>query len=364
MEKNLLDVKNNKTFIKIKGKKFIDQCLNQQYNDFLFDINIKPVISTIIPVYNSEKYVRNSICSIQNQDYLNFEIILIDDFSTDDSYNIIKGIQKFDKRIKVIKNKKNKGSLYSRSIGVLISNGEYIFSLDNDDMFFSQDIFKSILKFANNYGFDIVGFRAFQVSNYTKNIEKIRSLYDYNQYHKYIIVYQPQLSSWLLKLNGKFHIHDVTIWAKCIKSKIYKEATIKLGRERYSNYVSWGEDTAINFIIFNIAKSFVFIHKYGIIHLDSISTASYIKNKNIKLFGEIFYADILYDFSKNNSDKNYAVLAIYHAKRNFKINKYVNNTNLNYFKSVLIKILNSQYISIDNKKKIQNDFKSFFNKYL
>jgi len=360
-ENTLINIVHNKTLIKMMGKKFIDNCLNQQNITKLFNFNMKPTISTIIPVYNAEKQIFNSICSIQNQDFINFEIILIDDFSTDNSFKIIEDLQKMDKRIKMLKNKKNMGSLYSRSIGVLMSNGDYIFGLDNDDMFFSNDVYKFFLKFAQNYDFDIVGFRAFQTSNYKKGIEKITDLYDYKQYPKNIIVYQPQLSTWLLSRNGKFFIHDMTVWAKCIKSKIYKEATIKLGEKRYSNFVSWGEDTIINFIIFNIAQSFTFIHKYGIIHLNNISTASYRMSKEIKLFGEIFFVDILYDFSKNNSDKNYAVFGAYNAKKNFKIDKFVNNTNLIYFKFILIKILNSQYISIENKIKIQNDFKSFFN---
>lgn len=357
----LMNIEHNKTLIKKNGKKFIDKCLNRENTTKIFNFDSKPIISTIIPVYNAEKHIFNSICSIQNQDFINFEIVLVDDSSIDNSFKIIKGLQKFDKRIKILKNKKNMGSLYSRSIGILMSNGDFIFGLDNDDMFFSNDIYKFFLKFAQNYDFDIIGFRAFQTSNYKNNFEKITDLYDYKQYPKSIIIYQPQLSTWLISRNGKFFIHDMTVWAKCIKSKIYKEATIKLGEKRYSNFVSWGEDTIINFIIFNIAQSFIFIHKYGIIHLNNISTASYRMPKEIKLFGEIFFVDILYDFSKNNSDKNYAVFGAYNAKKNFKINQFDNSKNLIYFKFILIKILNSQYISIDNKIKIQKDFKSFFN---
>ena len=319
-----------------------------------------PIISSIIPVFNSEKTIASSICSIQNQDFSGFEIILIDDFSTDNSYQIILDLQKLDSRIKIIKNKKNMGSLYSRSIGALMSNGEYIFGLDNDDMFFSHDIFNSILKFAKNYDFDIVGFRAFQITNYSYNHDKIIDLYNYNRYPEKIIVYQPQLSIWLITINGRFYKHDMTIWAKCIKSKIYKEAIIKLEMKRYSIFVSWEEDTIANYIIFSIAKSFIFIHKYGIIHLNNRSTASYVISRDIKLFGEIFFIDILYDFTKNNTDKNYAVFGAYNAKGNFNITQFVNNTNLKYLKSILFKIIKSQYISNYYKNKILSDFKSFF----
>ena len=318
-----------------------------------------PIVSSIIPVYNSEKTINSSICSIQNQNIKNLEIILIDDFSTDNSYKIIKNFQENDKRIILIKNKKNMGSLYSRSIGTLISKGEFIFSLDNDDMFFSNDIFKNITTIAQKYDFDIVGFRAFRIDNYKENIDKILDLYDYQHYPKNIIIYQPQLSTWLINIKGRFSLHDVTIWAKCIKSKIYKKAIITLGKEKYSNFVSWAEDTIMNFVIFIIAQSFIFIHKYGIIHLHNISTASYSMPNNIKLFGEIFFLDIIYDFS-NNYDKNYAIDMAYRIQRNFKINKFVNNTNLKYFQSILNKMEKSNYISIQNKNKIKKDFKSFF----
>ena len=296
-----------KTLIKKNGKLFIDKCLKK---DFIVRFNYlveKPLISAIIPVYNAEKTLYYSICSIQNQDITNFEIILIDDFSTDKSFKIMKKFQDIDLRIKILKNKKNMGSLFCRSIGVLISKGDYIFGLDNDDMFLSNDIFKFFVKYAQHYDFDIIGFRAFKVNNFKNGIKKMSDLYNYTDYPKDIIIHQPQLSTWIVSKNGKFYIHDMTIWAKCIKSKIYKEATIKLGKKRFSKFVSWGEDTIANFIIFNIAKSFKFIHKYGIIHLENKSTASYAMSKDIKLFGEIFFVDILYDFSKNNSDKNCAV---------------------------------------------------------
>ena len=92
-------------------------------------------------------------------------------------------------------------------------------------------------------------------------------LYNYNHYSTNIIVYQPELSYWTISNKNKFGTHDVTIWAKCIKSKIYKEAIQRFGLRKYSRFVSWAEDTIMTFIIFNIAQSFLFIHKYGIIHL-------------------------------------------------------------------------------------------------
>ena len=108
---------------------------------------------------------------------IDIEIILVNDKSKDDSLKIIKNIQKYDKRIKIslhslikkklINNQKNMGSLYSRSIGVL-------FPLDNDDMFFDDDVFNFIYEEANNFNYDIVGFKAIQANSYKARINKLK----------------------------------------------------------------------------------------------------------------------------------------------------------------------------------------------
>jgi len=87
-------------------------------------------ISVVIPVYNCEKTLKAAVRSIQNQNMTNIEIILVNDFSSDNSLSIAQNAQKNDPRIKIINNKKNMGTLFSRSIGVLSSNGKYIFHLD------------------------------------------------------------------------------------------------------------------------------------------------------------------------------------------------------------------------------------------
>ena len=312
--------KENKTEVLLKGKEFIDKCLKRQHITQNNGIILKPKISAIIPVYNSEKTIYSSICSIQNQNYTNFEIILIDDFSNDNSPIIIKHLKEKDERIKIISNHKNMGSLYSRNIGVLMAKGRYIFGLDNDDLFFLNDIFYFILNIAEKYDFDIIGFKAIRIANYEDNIEQMKDLYNYNQYSTNIIVFQPELSTWIISKKNKFKTHDVTIWAKCIKSTIYKEAIKKIELRKYSLFVSWAEDTIMNFIIFNVAKSFLFIHKYGIIHLHNKTTASFTMGKDIKLFGELFLLDIIYNLSKNRKNKYYAIMGAYRIKRRFEIN--------------------------------------------
>ena len=118
-----------------------------------------PIASAVIPIYNSQNYITRAIRSIQNQNIKDIEIILINDYSTDGSLSLITEMQKEDKRIKIINNKKNLGILYSRCIGTLSAKGKYIFPLDNDDMFLDQDIFSVITNIAEKGFFDIVEFK-------------------------------------------------------------------------------------------------------------------------------------------------------------------------------------------------------------
>ena len=86
----------------------------------------------------------------------NIEIILINDFSNDNTLKIVENIQKFDHRIRIVNNHKNMGTLYSRSLGVLISRGEYIFNLDNDDLYFDNDLIDFIFCKAKTQNLDIL----------------------------------------------------------------------------------------------------------------------------------------------------------------------------------------------------------------
>ena len=130
---------NEREVLLTRGRKYLDKCLNIENNNF-YEYKENPIITTIIPTYNCEKTLSSSIRSVQYQNNSNIEIILIDDFSTDQTKNLIRNIQINDKRIKLIENKKYMGTLYSRSLGALLSKDKYISCLDNDDIFFDEDV--------------------------------------------------------------------------------------------------------------------------------------------------------------------------------------------------------------------------------
>ena len=113
-----------------------------------------PKVSLISPIYNREGFLTRFLKNIQHQNFDDIEIIFVDDKSTDAGVKILKKYQKLDKRIKIIKHKKNKGTFISRNIGVLYSNAKYIILPDPDDII-SKDIIRTCLYYAEKYNYEI-----------------------------------------------------------------------------------------------------------------------------------------------------------------------------------------------------------------
>lgn len=111
------------------------------------------LISVIVPVYNLENYIKRCLKSIQNQTYCNMEIIVVDDGSRDDSWNIINRIAKEDDRIIQI-HKENGGVSSARMLGLANANGEWIGFVDGDDEI-EEDMYEVLLNNAFEYNADI-----------------------------------------------------------------------------------------------------------------------------------------------------------------------------------------------------------------
>lgn len=103
-------------------------------------------VSIIIPVYNTQKYLKRCINSIIDQTYSNLEIFLINDGSTDNSLEICKEYEKIDERIFIISGE-NHGVSYARNIGIRKATGEYLYFADSDDYLETDAIEKMIQGF-------------------------------------------------------------------------------------------------------------------------------------------------------------------------------------------------------------------------
>ena len=155
LKQSYLDINSKEEFPKLyesfnNAKEFIDKSLKGiLINNKTIKSTKHPKVSAIIPIYNCDKTITRAIRSIQNQNIINIEIILVNDFSTDETLSMVEKFQKEDPRIKIINNQKNMGILYSRSIGALSAKGEYIFPLDNDDILLDEDSYSTITQIAD-----------------------------------------------------------------------------------------------------------------------------------------------------------------------------------------------------------------------
>ncbi|MBD3300193.1 MAG: glycosyltransferase [Candidatus Moranbacteria bacterium] len=102
----------------------------------------KPLVSVVLPTYNHEKYIRESILSVLNQTYDNFELIIVDDGSSDNTFQEVKKIK--DKRIKTYRFKKNKGASAAANYCIKKSRGKYISMLNSDDVFLETKLERQV----------------------------------------------------------------------------------------------------------------------------------------------------------------------------------------------------------------------------
>jgi glycosyltransferase involved in cell wall biosynthesis len=133
--------------------------------------NLK-IVSLVLPIYNGEKFLRESLNSILNQTFRNFELIIVDDGSTDKSMDILNGCK--DNRIRLIINKENKGSVYSYNLAIKKAEGKYIAICTQDDIFHPKRIEKEFGYLEKNKNIFLVGSSAIYIDEKGREIKKFR----------------------------------------------------------------------------------------------------------------------------------------------------------------------------------------------
>lgn len=113
------------------------------------------LISVVMPAYNSERYISEAIRSVISQTYENWELIVIDDGSTDSTPDIVKSFADVDKRITFVQNEKNLGVALTRNRGFELACGEWVALLDSDDVWHNDKLEKQ-LEVAERTGCDVV----------------------------------------------------------------------------------------------------------------------------------------------------------------------------------------------------------------
>lgn len=114
-----------------------------------------PVVSVVMPAYNTEKYIREAVSSIENQTLRDWELLVVDDCSTDHTYEILQKLAQEDARIKIIRNQTNCGAAMSRNIAFSQCSGKYVALLDSDDLWEPEKLEKQVIC-AEKTGADII----------------------------------------------------------------------------------------------------------------------------------------------------------------------------------------------------------------
>ena len=182
----------------------------------------KGLVSIITPSYNTGKFISETIESVLSQTYKNWEMIIVDDCSTDNTDEVVKKYLK-DKRIKYIKNEKNSGAAISRNRALRESNGEYIAFLDSDDLW-NKDKLKKQIKFMedNDYYFSYTNYEEIDekskpLNRYVTGPKKITKsrMYDYCWPGCLTVMYNQEKVG-LIQIEDLPKNNDYAMWLKAI----------------------------------------------------------------------------------------------------------------------------------------------------
>ena len=205
------------------------------------------LISIIVPIYNSENYLRHCLDSIQNQTYQNFECLLINDGSPDNSADICREYVSKDSRFRYFE-KENGGVSSARNLGIEYSKGEYITFIDSDD-WVDSDYLELLYMKINEYNADlaVLTYKQYSMNDGCFYLH----VWDQDYYEKYYT--GNELLNSLPNLENYDSTFNVS-WGKLFKRNFLETATFNEQR-------IMGEDLEFNFKIFLQIKSCIYLNK-------------------------------------------------------------------------------------------------------
>ena len=329
---------------------YLIQCSKGNIINFKFIKRIKePKISIISAVYNKEPYILRFLHSIQEQNFLDYEIILIDDFSKDNSVELIKKYKENDPRIVLIKNNKNYGTFKSRNIGVLKSIGKFVIFPDPDDLL-SKNSLRIFYNFAIKYNYEMVRYNLY-IGNKTLFMEglikqiKCRS------------VYQPELSTYAFYGQGYLKQIDFNLSNKLIKRISYIKALNSLSKEYLNMHMTIFEDGVLNYILYKFAKSFYYLKKIGYYYIKNPHSITKKKFDSKAIKAIFIHLKVVFEYSKNTKYEKDMFNDIFDRiciknKVERIISKINNKYNYIFIIKALNRFINNDFINIYNRNYI------------
>lgn len=217
-------------------------------------------MSIIMPSYNTSKYIAKSIGSVLAQTYHNWELIIIDDCSTDDSVQVIESFK--DERIRLLKNARNSGAALSRNYGLREAKGRYIAFLDSDDIWTESKLEEqlSFLK-TNNYAFVYCDYRVCHNGKWEKyirtapNVLNKRKIYNYCYIFTSTVMYDKEQVG-LIQIADLKKNNDYAMWIQALsKVKGFRQPKCMAFYIKHDNSISSGRKIRLikhHFILWNV----------------------------------------------------------------------------------------------------------------
>ena len=205
------------------------------------------LISVIIPLYNSQKFIGKCIESLLNQTHKNCEIIVIDDASTDGSLKVVQALAEKDQRIKVFSGEKYSGVSAVRNVGLSNAKGDYVCFVDSDD-YVSKYFLQSLLNSLKDTGADVSCVGVARVSErQRKNLDKCFNLEKYK-----VATFNKVEAMELLFTGRKIRMN---IWNKIFHKKFFEGENKIL----YNENVYHGEDVEFLYDVFSRVEKVAFV---------------------------------------------------------------------------------------------------------
>mgnify|MGYP000976202487 CR=1 FL=1 len=187
----------------------------------------KPLVSIITPMYNSEFVIADTIESVLEQTYSNWEFIIVDDLSTDNSLAVVKEYCNKDERIKLLSLEENSGTAIARNKAISEAKGCFIAFLDSDDLWKPKKLEKQIsFMIENDYAITSTNYEQLTENNKVKRIIKTREKINYKIALKFNPIGNSTVVYDVTKL-GKVEIpnikrrNDYALWLKILRSEKY-----------------------------------------------------------------------------------------------------------------------------------------------
>ena len=325
-------------------------------NNFIkfFKFREKPIISIVIPIYNSQKTLNILYKSIQEQSLKELEIIFVDDCSQDDSVKMIENFQRKDQRIILLKNKYNRGPFYSRNKGALFARGEYINFIDSDDVFLFDNLEKAYL-ISKNDNIDIVQYKLIkEYGNYSLLEFKKECMPN-------SIIFQPEISDNMFYGHGELKQCNYYIYNKLIKREIVLKSLIYMGEEALNQNLYMHEDALQLFCLLRVANSFYYLNVIGYAKLKIKNTKSLQRSYNSPLYANKVFHNVFTEMkvifyrTQNNSHDKYICYEFFKMVRSYytHLSPYVTE-GFELFDEVFNLFLNCEYFNNQTKLEIEN----------